>query len=137
MDQFSNQKIEQNAINQDVEKLGKEIQEKREQPEIKTQNYSEKDLIKQSIKPMVYPQPKAPTVVPAPQVEDRYLPDYLKNAPNEVKAQVEKLLENTFKNGLEKGVSEARKAPPFVLDAYHDALTDKLHEELVKRGFLR
>ena len=136
MDQFSNQKIEQNVISQDVEKLGKEIQEKREQPEIKTQNYSEKDLIKQSTKPMIYPQTKQMLTAPTPQAEDRYLPDYLKNAPNEVKIQVEKLLEYTFKNGLEKGIAEARKAPPFVLDAYHDALTDKLHEELVKRGLI-
>ncbi|MEK7149800.1 MAG: hypothetical protein AAB757_02400 [Patescibacteria group bacterium] len=135
MDQFSNQKIEQNVISQDVEKLGKEIQEKREQPEIKTQNYSEKDLIKQSTKPMIYPQPQTPTAA-VPQAEDRFLPDYLKNAPNEVKVQVEKLLENTFKIGLEKGIAEARKAPPFILDAYHDALTDKLHEELVKRGLI-
>jgi hypothetical protein len=41
-----------------------------------------------------------------------------------------------FKDGILKASSEAAKASPFVLDAFHDALAGKLYEELKKRGVL-
>lgn len=126
-----------NALAGDIEKLGQQIQEKKSSPE--SQSVTDKDLIKQHLQPMVYPQGRqAAPVVPAPaaQDEDKYLPDYLKDAPQETKIQVEKLLEETIKSGLAKGISDAQKMPPFVLDAYHDALIDKLHDELKKRKII-
>lgn len=133
------QKTEQSQISQDIEKLGKEIAEKKFTPEIK--NYSERDLIKQSIGQKLYPsvrQAQDKQAAPQRQIsdDDKYLPDYLKNSAQEIKNSVKKLLENTIKHGLEKGISEARKMPPFIMDAYHDALVDKLHEELKRRKMI-
>lgn len=126
------------AFGKDVEKVGKEVAEKKEA--LETKHYSEKDLIKQHVGQMVYPQAKpAPQQVqkaPATQDEDKFLPDYLKEADPEIKRQVERLLEITIRNGLEQGIKEAQKMPPFILDAYHDALIDKLHDELVKRKII-
>lgn len=132
------QKIEQTQISQDIEKLGKEISDQKVNPEIK--NYSERDLISQSIGQKLYPQGKIPITdqktQPVPVEDDKYLPDYLKSSDQGTKNAVEKLLEDTIRNGLASGINEARKMPPFILDAYHDALIDKLHEELKKRGMI-
>jgi hypothetical protein len=134
----NSQGIEKNQIGQDIEKLKKEITESKLIPEIK--NYSEKDLIKQNIGQKLYPQGKSEApiqkVQTAPAEDDKYLPDYLKNSERAIKDQVEKLLEITIRTGLEKGINEARKMPPFIMDAYHDALVDKLHEELIKRKMI-
>jgi len=130
--------MEQNQISQDIEKLGQEISEKKLNPEIK--NYSERDLISQHIGQKLYPQGKVVSPTQKPKAEaaedDKYLPDYLKNSDINIKNQVEKLLEDTIRNGLASGINEAQKMPPFILDAYHDALVDKLHEELRKRGMI-
>lgn len=122
------------AWGKDIEKIGKEVAEKKFAPEVK--QYSDQDLVKQAIKPMVYPQGKPAPSQAQSSEEDKFLPDYLKDATPQIKNQVEKLLEDTIRNGLASGINEAKKMPPFILDAYHDALTDKLHDELKKRGII-
>ena len=122
------------AWGRDIEKIGKAVQEKKSSPETKT--YSDHDFVKQAIRPMVYPQGQAAPSQAQQSEEDKFLPDYLKSADPKIKNQVEKLLEDTIRNGLVSGINEARKMSPFILDAYHDALTDKLHEELKKRKII-
>ena len=58
----------------------------------------------------------------------------MKGEPAETKLAVEELLELSLHKGIEQGLKEARKAGPFMLDAFHDALIDKLYPELQKRG---
>ena len=65
------------------------------------------------------------------------LPDYLISAPAEVKGKVEELISLTFSQGLDKSTKAASKAGPFILDAFHDAITSKLYAELKKRNLLK
>ena len=131
MDQFNH-----NTIERDIERLSKEIAEKKELPEYK--EISEKELIKQALQPMIKPaaQSSGPAVQPAVTDEERFLPDYLNDSPAETKLQVEKLIGSVFQRGIEKTVKEAKNADPFILDAFHDALVDKLHEELKRRKLI-
>ena len=39
--------------------------------------------------------------------------------------------------GIEKAAAEAKKSNPYVLDAFHDALVEKLYPELQRRGVLK
>lgn len=64
------------------------------------------------------------------------LPSYAANAPEKVKKEVVTLINYTFKKGLLEGVREAKKKDPFILDMYHDALAEKLHEEMKRKGLL-
>lgn len=64
------------------------------------------------------------------------LPSYAANAPEEAKQEVSRLIQHTFEKGLLEGVSEAKKKDPFILDMYHDALVEKLHEEMKHKGLL-
>ncbi|MEK7548937.1 MAG: hypothetical protein AAB496_00365 [Patescibacteria group bacterium] len=126
------------ALEADIERLSKEIVEKRNLLEHK--NLSERELVKQILHPLME-QPldqQAQTSVAqstAP-TGKTILPDYLKDSPEEIKLQVEELVDLVFHQGIMKAVKEAQKAGGFVLDAFHDALTDKLHEELKRRKLI-
>ena len=131
MDQFNH-----NTLEQDIKRLSREVKEKRNLPEHK--ELSERELIKQTLQPLIRPRaPVAPSVAkPAPLIKETFLPDYLKDSPAEIKLQVEKLVDAVFHQGLEKTVKEANRAGAFILDAFHDALTDKLYEELKQRKLI-
>jgi hypothetical protein len=131
MDQFNH-----NTLEKDIERLSREVKEKRNLPEYK--GLSERELIKQTLQPLIrLSAPAAPSVAkPTPSTEETILPDYLKDSPAEVKLQVEKLVDAVLHQGLEKTIKEANKAGAFILDAFHDALTDKLYEELKNRKLI-
>lgn len=131
------QNFEHSALEADIERLSKEIAEKKKLSEYK--EVSERELIKQSIQPLIKQQSIRPAPTPSqPQkpTEQTIIPDYLKNSPPEIKLQVERLVNSVFHQGIEKTVKEASKAGAFILDALHDALTDKLYEELKRRKLI-
>ena len=64
------------------------------------------------------------------------LPNYLQKEPAEVKLKVEKLLDLAWHSGIKIAAMEARDSGPIVLDAFHDALTDKIYNELKQKGLL-
>lgn len=137
--EINQQNFEHNVLEADIERLSKEIAEKRNLLEHK--NFSEKELIKKSLEPVIRRMPSVSgqqsnisgqTSV----VNSKILPDYLKNLPTETKLQVEQLIDLTFHQGIEKVISRALRASPFILDAFHDALTDKLHKELKNRKLI-
>ncbi|MDP3015088.1 MAG: hypothetical protein Q8N28_01600 [bacterium] len=131
------QNFEHSILEADIERLSKEIAEKRNLLEHK--NLSERELIKKSLEPMIRQIPVnnlQPTTDDQQQISNQVLPNYLKDSPLEIKLQVEKLIYLAFHHGIIKVAKEAQKNGGFVLDAFHDALTDKLHEELKKRKLI-
>ncbi len=125
-----------NFLEQDIERLSKEVAEKRNLPEYK--ELTEKELVKKALEPLVKPpvQSIEQGVQSIESAETVFLPDYLKDSPAEVKLRVEKLVDSVFHQGIKKTVKEAKGGGAFVLDAFHDALTDKLYEELKKRKLI-
>jgi hypothetical protein len=115
----------------DIERLSREIAEKKNLPEYK--NLPARELVKQTLQPMIKLDFTPPISKTA---EETFLPDYLKELPAETKLQVAQLVDLTFHQGIEKVIARARRANPFILDAFHDALTDKLYEELKKRELI-
>lgn len=126
------------ALEADIEKLSKEIAEKRNLLEHK--NLSERELLKKTLEPMIGQQLQTAnqqtSYIYQTNDDTQILPNYLKNSPIEIKLQVEKLIDLVFHQGLEKTIREAACIGPFILDAFHDALTDKLYEELKKRKLI-
>lgn len=119
------------ALERDLQRLGAEIKERRAVPEFK--DLSEKDIVKKSIREFAaaYPQP-------APNLSAPSLPTYLQSDKTDpaVKLAVEQLLDLVFHKGLVEAVKSAKRYPPFIEDAFHDALVDKLLPELKRRGVL-
>lgn len=132
------QNIEPSPIKAEMEKISKEIAERKKSPE--AEGLSEKELIKEALRPIIEGQPpssstSAPTIAPSSS-SGGVLPRYLENFPAEIKSQVEKLVNAVFQQGLEKTVKEVKKQNAFVIDAFHDSLADKLYEELKKRKMI-
>ena|SRR3989344_830921 len=126
------------TLESDIQQLSKEVAEKRQQPEYK--EVAERELLRQSLQPFIkrpVGQPtQAQTAPDASTAGQSFLPDYLKEMPAEDKLKVGELVDEVFHHGIEKTVKKAVEAGPFVLDAFHDALTDKLYEELKKRKLI-
>lgn len=136
MPDINSQNFEHSALEADIERLSKEIAEKRKLPEYK--ELSEKEIIRQKLQPLIKPgvQLIKPAVQSIEQTKETFFPNYLKDSSPEIKLQVEKLVDLVFHQGIEKTVKEANQAGAFILDAFHDALTDKLYEELKNRKLI-
>lgn len=129
---------EPKVLEQDLLKLVKEVQTHKERPE--NAGLNDQQLVKmavQSLAAAAATTASAPApVTPAP-TSDGPLPAYMKDASAQTKHEVEYLVNTALHKGLDKANEEARKANSFVLDAFHDTLTGKLHDELQKRGLLK
>lgn len=130
------QQFEKNdsQIEADLHRVGQEI---REQPEGSVApEVTERELVRRSLHPMV----KYPTAaVPQPEqpaADDMTLPVYLHDASAAIKDRVERLVEDAFKHGVEHAAIEAQKSGPFIVDALHDALSDRFYEELKRRNLV-
>ncbi|MBI5732803.1 hypothetical protein HY967_02475 [Candidatus Jorgensenbacteria bacterium] len=126
-------------LEHDLERLSVEIKDQR--TDQNGEALAEREVLKRSIQSLSEKLPvNAPVVSVEPQKSDENgsLPSYLaldKNHP-EVKREVEGLVGIVFQEGLDKAINTARTRSPFVEDAFHDALVDRLLPELKKRGII-
>lgn len=135
MSDINSQKFEHSALEADIEKLNKEIESKRNLPEYKEK--TDKELIKQSIRPLIYPQNgQKSSMSDQAVVQQAIFPKYFQDLPAETKLQIERLIDLTFHSGVEKTINRAKRASPFILDVFHDILVDKLYDELKKRKII-
>jgi hypothetical protein len=63
--------------------------------------------------------------------------DYLDTLDEETVETINGLVGRLPELGLVKTIELAQSMNPFYLDVYHDALVNKLYEELVAKGFLK
>lgn len=120
------------SLERSLEHLGQKIQvEKKEH-----RGLEGRELLRQSLKTLSQQAPVQPQEEKTN--EESALPSYLALNPTEpqIKIEIERLLDLVFHRGLVKALSEAKHHPPFVEDAFHDALVDKLLPELKKRGMI-
>ena len=128
-------------LEQSLARLGQQIEVERERPE--AQKLSEQELVKQSIKSFANTvAPEEDAAVQSRDVsttDESALPTYLqgKSIDSKIKLEVERLVDLVFHEGLEKAIKEASKHSPFIEDAFHDALVDKLLPELKKKGIIK
>ena len=130
-----NERLEESLL-----KLGAEVERQIDQPEVKV--LPEREIVKRSLKS--FGEQPAERETPPPQEQKQessppnFLPSYFKpETEAQAKAAVQELVELVFGSGLEKAIKKAKRYPPFIEDAFHDALTDRLLPELKKRGILK
>lgn len=118
------------ALEQDIERLHGEIKEKRG-------DIPDRDALHEAIKESIASVHSTSFTTSSsgiPQgIASRVLPTYVTQSSKEVQLAVEKLIAYAFQHGITKAVKEARGQGAFFLDAFHDALTDKLYQEFKKR----
>ncbi|MBI2278916.1 MAG: hypothetical protein HYU81_02540 [Candidatus Brennerbacteria bacterium] len=126
-------------LEKDLERVTAEIAVRREHaPEVPA-----REVVRASIVAAVLPLPAdapAGTSTKAGVSEkenNNRLPSYLSGESPEVRMEVERLVSLALDEGIAPAVAAAAKHPPFVLDAFHDALVDKLMPELERRGIVK
>ena len=130
-DQFSPEQSTP-SFEKDLQKLAFEVKNYQEKPE--TKGLSAPEIIKKALEAAT----PNPVLKPAPNDgDDSLLPGYAKAASPSIKVEVESLIQKAMEGGIFAAAEEARKSSPYVLDAFHDAITGRLHEELEKRGMLK
>jgi hypothetical protein len=123
------------SIEQDIVKLEQQLQEKRaalehtESKDTATDRELLKDVIGQQI------QNQAPAYTPAPAASAQTSqPSY---ATPELHDQVQELVDLAFSKNLAEAVAElVKRNNPALIDAFHDVITDQLHQEMVKRKLI-
>ncbi len=124
------QKFEHSALEQEIKAFAAEIKER---------GLAEKG--KEAVKTVIQEKMGAPSpavpAAPPPAGQSPALPGYLQAEPPDVKLKVEKLLDLALHKGIKQAAEEARNTVPLVMDAFHDALVDKLYDELKVRGLLK
>ncbi|MBI4119459.1 MAG: hypothetical protein HY456_01260 [Parcubacteria group bacterium] len=127
------QQFEHKGLEADIERLSKEVSEQVSRPEVKRGEVSHRDVVREAVRPLIYPQNE-----PQQKEEGGFLPDYAKDFPPESKLKVEQLIDLAIHKGIERAADEARKAgDPAVIDLFHDAITTKLLEEFQRMGILK
>lgn len=130
------------VLEADMKRLAEQVKAERERPAGETK--TEHELVREAIRAFPnlqgnqnkIPQP-APQTTPASDSSQSPLPDYAKDAPAEVKLEIEYLCDIALRKGIAAAISESEKSPYFVQDAFHDSLAGKLYPELQKRGIVK
>ena len=133
MPEINSRNLDPERLGTEIEKISKEIKEKKELPEYKEKG--EKEILKETLETLIKAKIAPPKNSPSPKVLE-VIPDYLKDAPEEIKTKVENFVGLVFEKGIKKTAREVQKSGAFFVDAFHDALTDKLYEELKKRKLI-
>jgi len=125
------------ALEKSLGRLTTEIKERQQTAE--SRELPEREIVKQSIKSLSEKTAPAAGAAPIKGDESVNLPNYLqgKDIDEKIKAEVEHLIEMVFSENIEKALAAAKGKPPFIEDAFHDALVDKLLPELKNRGIIK
>ena len=136
--------FEKKQIEQDIERLSRELVEKQRQLTSAETRKEHKEVLHQVIGERIQQGPPCQAAagtgassLVVDDDEDKELPEYLKNVSPEIRKEVHLLIHLAFNGGIEKAASAAKKHGSFILDAFHDALVDKLYNELKSRGLLK
>lgn len=126
------------ALEKDLQRLTAEIKER--QTALEAKEVSGEEVLKKSLE--IFKEPALPVSAQPPTDEhltESFLPAYLtgQNVDEKIKLEVERLVDMIFHQGIEKAVKESKKYPPFIEDAFHDALVDKLLPVLKERGIIK
>ncbi|MBI5139908.1 MAG: hypothetical protein HZA94_00435 [Candidatus Vogelbacteria bacterium] len=136
-----------NSIEAEIAELSQKIVEKRKQLESKSGVVEERELPRSAIgeqlgQAVVSPpstsvasssQPKPGMVSFDPAGGKSYL-DYLSDESREI---VTSLVSIAFDKGINEAIKVAEAQEPFILDAFHDVLRDKVFQEMKTRGLIR
>ena len=132
---MTEEKIPTAPIETDLHRVGQEVRERI--GGVPAPEATERAMVRQSLQPLVQQTPAVAQTQPGRSAtDDASLPTYMKDASVDIKDRVERLIEDAFKHGVEHAAIEAQKSGPFVVDALHDALSDRFYEELKKRNLV-
>ncbi|OJI08632.1 MAG: hypothetical protein COV08_03615 [Candidatus Vogelbacteria bacterium CG10_big_fil_rev_8_21_14_0_10_49_38] len=135
--------LSSNALEAEIAALQQKIEEKKnllEQENGIIEEVDEKKLLRDSVNEMFTP--SRHTAALAPNVEQTSAvwtgeASYLDRLDGDSAARIKRLIDQLPQVGIAKTVVEAETDGPFVVDALHDLLVDRLYDELKSRGIIK
>lgn len=115
----------------DLQKIGSNLELKSVTEKIESHTV---ETVKQSIQAVSQ---VSTTSTQTAQVGLDVLPEYTKNYSEEAKQKIEELLQVAADKGLDAANSNAEGQLPYILDAFHDALAEKLLPYLKQQGIIK
>lgn len=130
MEQFKN------TIEAEIAELTKQIEAKRSILESERGIVEEKDAVRQVVGEKI--SEAVPSFVPkAVSTKDDDNKSYLDSADEDTTNIINGLLEKVFSEGIATAIKYAEMNDPYIIDAFHDALTDKMYEKLKAEGIVK
>ncbi|HEY4523692.1 MAG TPA: hypothetical protein VJK04_02355 [Candidatus Paceibacterota bacterium] len=129
-----NKFFSEKPLESDIERLSQEVKEVKKQPEF--QHAPPKEIIKQSLRSLSGSSAQLPSNNGAQNDDVALFPNYMQSAQAADRAELQQLIQMSLRDGFEAGIREARKHGAFMVDAIHDALSEKVYPELKRRGVL-
>lgn len=132
----------QNVLEAEIAELQQKIEAKKNLLEQQGGIIEERDLLSSSINEMftgtsgLTAKQVSSSVEPTP-LADSVVTSYLDNLDDQTTEIVNALIQKLPELGITKVVAEAELNGPYMVDVLHDALVDKMHDELVQRGLLK
>ena len=143
-----------NNLEQEIADLQKMIEAKRDQLEKDGGIVEEKELVRQSVKEM-FLDASSPKAGQTAQVQTDATQNqatasatakaqvvsasdsYLDHLDDQTAEMINHLVAEIPTKGIASVINEASGQEPFIIDAFHDALVDKLYDELKARGIVK
>jgi hypothetical protein len=120
---------EPKGLESDMSRLKEEILKHKENPEL--QGTGDREIVRMALRSVS--DAPAPAVPASSSTQSPYLPSYAESASPAAKLEIEYLVDLALREGIAKANATASKSSPFILDAFHDALSGKLYPELQRR----
>lgn len=130
--------VSQSVIESEIAELTKQIEAKRTVLEQTKGLIEEKEIVRQVVGEKISEASSVAT--PPPKVSSPKSSgkgSYLDSADEETTEIVNALLAIVFSKGIDVAIKEAQQQPPYILDAFHDALTDKIYDQLKEAGIIK
>lgn len=134
-----------NILENEIAELNREIEAKRAELELKKGITSERGALhevvaekldKSSADAAALRQELQANMAGGSQSAQSQSGGYLNSLSDEQVETVNHLVGLIASKGIKNAIAEAKKLDPFLLDAFHDALVDKLYDELANRGLV-
>ena len=138
------------SIEDYLEEIVQEVEKRQQETgDILVKQENHKELIRRVIgEKLNKPQPVVPPASPLPVVPVTPLPNQISDIQGdmgeksyekpELKPKVDELIEVAFERDLDTAIDKVKvENNPALLDAFHDALVDKLYDNLVQSGRLK
>lgn len=127
----------QNKIEAEIAELTKQIEAKRNILESQKGIIEEKDIVRQAVGERIASSLPSYTPKTASVTKKDESGSYLDSADENTANTVNSLLEKFFSGDIELAMKQAELSDPYIVDAFHDALTDKMYDKLKAEGIVK
>ncbi len=96
-----------------------------------------KELVREVVSSHIYTKPPTSPIGVTSTAATSTSSSYLDELDESQAERVNQLIQSISEVGIKKAIEQAKQSDPFLLDAFHDALVDKLYDELKSRGVVK